>query len=310
MCFGLCLGLGLFSATLGGCHGAPKAVANGRAYPDMKQKEALNIQVFRRTKTIEFTNTTAREFGPSTLWLNGRFSRTIDGLAIGQSMTLPGMKEFLDEFSFASSGVVVSSRPRPLNAWSLPRLPETQRRGWEAGAAGDDRGGRDAGVTTMGRVKVGWGVACGVAGCPILVGGLVSVALLRDRAEPLSFDDQGKVHGTGSVTQARHTSRAPKLTDQIVGGKLVRSEWFRPDGTSIMVTNWKDGSGVGIYVREDGSIRVKMTYVQARLPTAPPRTMARTGASWARRCSRTANGSAGTTPKTSYKTQPTGQKDK
>src|SRR6185436_2559268 len=64
---------------------------------ELKQTEVVNIQGFRRTKTIEFTNTTARALGPSTIWLNARFCRPIDGLAIGQSVTLP-MKEFRDQF--------------------------------------------------------------------------------------------------------------------------------------------------------------------------------------------------------------------
>jgi hypothetical protein len=86
-----------------GCHSAPTVVPYARAYPDLKQSEVLNIQVFRRTKTIEFTNTTARAIGASTIWLNARFSRPIDGLAIGQSVTLP-MKEFRDEFYDAFRG--------------------------------------------------------------------------------------------------------------------------------------------------------------------------------------------------------------
>jgi antitoxin component YwqK of YwqJK toxin-antitoxin module len=104
-------------------------------------------------------------------------------------------------------------------------------------------------------------IAAGVAGA-----GLIAAAVMQSRpprpdpSGPLYFDAQGKAHGTGAV-EYRYQNRAVKLSDQIVDGKLVRSEWFKPDGTSIMVTNWVDGSGEGIYVREDGSVRVKMTYV-------------------------------------------------
>jgi antitoxin component YwqK of YwqJK toxin-antitoxin module len=100
----------------------------------------------------------------------------------------------------------------------------------------------------------------------IVIAGLVCAAVLADRShhveqdEPLTFDEQGKAHGTGDVTY-KYESRAPKLVSHIVRGKQVRSEWFRPDGTSILVTEWKDGSGVGLYVREDGSIMARMTYV-------------------------------------------------
>jgi hypothetical protein len=98
-----------------GCQTPPTHVPYARPYPDLKQSEVLNIQVFRRTKTIEFTNTTARVIGPSTIWLNKRFCRPIDGLAIGQSMTLP-MKEFRDEFydAFRGGGFFAVEEPERL----------------------------------------------------------------------------------------------------------------------------------------------------------------------------------------------------
>ncbi|MCA9299410.1 MAG: hypothetical protein KDA28_10100, partial [Phycisphaerales bacterium] len=40
---------------------------------------------------------TARSFGPSTIWLNGRFSHDIDGLAVGERRTI-GLKKFVDEY--------------------------------------------------------------------------------------------------------------------------------------------------------------------------------------------------------------------
>lgn len=85
------------------CHSTPSPQPYARPYPDLKQSEVLNIQVFRRAKTIEFTNTTARAFGPSTVWVNARFCQPIDGLAIGQSKTLR-MKDFRDEFQDAFRG--------------------------------------------------------------------------------------------------------------------------------------------------------------------------------------------------------------
>ena len=104
-----------------------------------------------------------------------------------------------------------------------------------------------------------------VAGCLIAIGGSVYVSWPSaepgvDPDEPLSFDAEGKAHGTGDVTY-KYESRAPMLVSHIVRGKQVRSEWFKPDGSSILVTEWKDGSGVGLYVRQDGSIRVRMMYV-------------------------------------------------
>jgi hypothetical protein len=97
------------------CRSAPREVAYARPYPQLAQDQTLNIQVFRRTKTVELTNTTARAFGPSTLWLNARFSRPIDGLDVGESVTLP-LGEFRDEFSdpFRGGGFFATERPERL----------------------------------------------------------------------------------------------------------------------------------------------------------------------------------------------------
>jgi hypothetical protein len=98
-----------------GCQSAPAPVPYARPYPDLVQKESLNVQVFRRTQTVELTNTTARSIGPSTLWLNGRFCRPIDGLAIGQSLELP-LKDFRDEFfdPFRGGGFFAVEAPERL----------------------------------------------------------------------------------------------------------------------------------------------------------------------------------------------------
>ena len=94
----------LAACLLGGCSSGPTAVPYAREYPAaIKQAETLDIQVFRRTTHIEFTNTTARAFGPCTLWLNRRFNRPIDGLAVGQTMDIK-LDDFRDEYSAAFRG--------------------------------------------------------------------------------------------------------------------------------------------------------------------------------------------------------------
>lgn len=109
--------LALFAlAVAGGCAGLPAPVHYARPYPtDIPQRETLNIQVFRSTFHVEFTNTTARVFGPSTLWLNARFSRPIDGLAVGQTLRLP-LKDFRDEYSeaFRAGGFFATEPPERL----------------------------------------------------------------------------------------------------------------------------------------------------------------------------------------------------
>lgn len=84
-----------------------------KAYPrQLSQSGSVDIQVVRKGTRIALTNTTARPFGPSTMWLNSRFCRPIDGLAVGQSLTLP-LREFKDEFSdsFRAGGFFASERP-------------------------------------------------------------------------------------------------------------------------------------------------------------------------------------------------------
>ncbi len=103
----------VMAAGVSGCRTAPEQRDYARAYPGGgASPETINVQVFRHTKTIEFTNTTAQAFGPSTLWLNARFSRPIDGLAVGETIELP-FKEFVDEYSepFRGGGFFATEAP-------------------------------------------------------------------------------------------------------------------------------------------------------------------------------------------------------
>jgi antitoxin component YwqK of YwqJK toxin-antitoxin module len=79
-------------------------------------------------------------------------------------------------------------------------------------------------------------------------------------APPLTFDPQGIAHGSGQRTYEYHTG-AIKLLEVYKDGQLVRSSWFKPDGTLIRETDWISGTGEGIYLREDGSIRSRVQYV-------------------------------------------------
>ena len=97
-------------ALLGGC--GSNRITQGTAYPtNLARTHTLDIQVFRRQTRIELTNTTARSFGPSTLWLNARFSKQIDGLAVGQTLEVR-LRDFKDEFgeSFRGGGFLAAER--------------------------------------------------------------------------------------------------------------------------------------------------------------------------------------------------------
>ena len=79
--------------------------------------------------------------------------------------------------------------------------------------------------------------------------------------DSLTFDSKGVAHGSGERTY-NYRSGGVRLREEYVGGKLVRSRWFKPDGTLLQETKWVDGTGEGIYLREDGSIRRRMRYVK------------------------------------------------
>ncbi len=82
-----------------GCASAPPSMESDIVYPaHVGQREMLDIQVVQHATTIEFTNTTARAFGPCRMWLNARFSRALDGLRVGETLTL-NVSEFRDEFN-------------------------------------------------------------------------------------------------------------------------------------------------------------------------------------------------------------------
>lgn len=95
---------------------AERQITQGLTYPQgLSRGTTLNIQVIRKSTRIELTNTTARAFGPFTLWLNGRFSQHIDAFAIGQTLTLT-LRDFKDEFGerFRGGGFFAADKPELL----------------------------------------------------------------------------------------------------------------------------------------------------------------------------------------------------
>ena len=73
-------------------------------------------------------------------------------------------------------------------------------------------------------------------------------------------DEHGFAHGTGWAYYYYDTGDL-MLEEKYVAGKGRYSRWFRPDGSVVAETNWEGESGVGYYLRQDGSIRAKMQYV-------------------------------------------------
>ena len=98
------IAMACLTGTMGGCSSTPTPTGYERVYPENPNRvQTLDIQVFRETKHVKLTNTTATAFGPSTLWLNAWYSRPIDGFAVGETLRLP-LSSFRDEHSYAFRG--------------------------------------------------------------------------------------------------------------------------------------------------------------------------------------------------------------
>jgi antitoxin component YwqK of YwqJK toxin-antitoxin module len=79
----------------------------------------------------------------------------------------------------------------------------------------------------------------------VAVSGLFAWYLSGYMPGTLNFDDNGFPHGTGTKRYF-YESGALKLEESYYAGNLETSRWYRPDGTLVMKTKWKAGSGVGI----------------------------------------------------------------
>ena len=60
--------------------------------------ETLPIQVVREDTRVTITNTTAQTIPATRLWLNKWFSRPLDSLGVGETVTLQ-LRDFRDEYS-------------------------------------------------------------------------------------------------------------------------------------------------------------------------------------------------------------------
>ncbi|QOJ00539.1 MAG: hypothetical protein HRU70_08565 [Phycisphaeraceae bacterium] len=108
-----------------GCS-SPATLSDGTAYPrELRQASTLDIQVFRRGRDLELTNTTARSFGPCTVWLNGRYSKRLDGIAVGETLRLE-LSGFRDEFGepFKAGGFFAAEIPDIVILCQIEEAPE------------------------------------------------------------------------------------------------------------------------------------------------------------------------------------------
>jgi antitoxin component YwqK of YwqJK toxin-antitoxin module len=84
--------------------------------------------------------------------------------------------------------------------------------------------------------------------------------ILLGCTQALYFDGRGVAHGTGE-RDYNYKSGVVQLREDYKDGELVQSRWFGTDGELIQESLWSNGTGERIYLREDGSIRTRMQYV-------------------------------------------------
>ncbi len=79
------------------------------------QISVLDIQVIRDSTRITLTNTTARAYGESRLWINRWYSLDIDGFDVGQTLDL-SLADFKDRYGepFRAGGFFATRRPDQL----------------------------------------------------------------------------------------------------------------------------------------------------------------------------------------------------
>lgn len=106
------LACGLLLIALAGCQSA--RLGAGPQFPaTLAQAQDLDIHVTRDDTRITLTNTSARAFGPSVLWVNKQYGRPIDGFAVGQSLQLP-LTSFRNEYGepFRAGGFFATEKPQ------------------------------------------------------------------------------------------------------------------------------------------------------------------------------------------------------
>lgn len=114
--------LGVMAAAAGCASRADPNLASGGGveYPERAQASTLNIQVVRDETVIRMTNTTARAFGPSRIWINRWYSRAIDRFDVGQTLEL-SLWDFRDQYGepFEAGGFFAVRKPYRLSQAQL-----------------------------------------------------------------------------------------------------------------------------------------------------------------------------------------------
>jgi hypothetical protein len=111
------IALGALVGGVGGCSRSNSlAIVENAAYPaELTQREVLNIHIIKHPTEIEFTNTSDRTLGPGTLWLNGRYAKSVDAIPSGATVRYT-LIEFKDQWNdnFRRGGFWAKENPEVL----------------------------------------------------------------------------------------------------------------------------------------------------------------------------------------------------
>src|SRR5579872_5926151 len=102
-----------------------------------------------------------------------------------------------------------------------------------------------------------------IAGVFVILIGALTLYVSGYMPGPIRRDANGFTHGMG-WRRYHYDAGSLMLEEHYVAGGLELSRWFRPDGTLIAETHWHHGDGIGYYLRQDGTIRVKMEFRDGR----------------------------------------------
>ncbi len=101
---------------LAGCRTGCRVEAGLPMYrDDAVQTSVMDVQVVRDDTHITMTNTTARSIGRARMWVNGWYSREIDGFGVGETLRL-NLYDFKDAYGtpFKAGGFFATERPEKL----------------------------------------------------------------------------------------------------------------------------------------------------------------------------------------------------
>jgi len=156
----------------------------------------------------------------------------------------------------ATSPHAASTPPEPSTAPSRP-TPGSGGGDGSGDGGGGGGGDREAGFPGAPRPGANWRLLlCLAVLAMILAGGYFSGSI----PGTLEFDEtSGEAWGTGTH-RMHYPDGAVREEHRYLRGVLTRSRWYDPEGTLIHETDWRDGRGMALTLRDDGTPEVRMRF--------------------------------------------------